>query len=114
MSNTANEYSRIVTYNAAGNVAQSRGGVPLNPLISKAQSIPGIAKCIVEAESPGYEISAMISNADFCFKGGFLKVVTFYKVRKRRESGPPRLSSFIVAEVLFNSDDEVIGTECYV
>lgn len=101
-------------YNEAGSVAQGRGSVPQSPLISKAQSIPGIAKCIGEAESPGYEISAMISNADFCFKGGFLKVVTFYKVRKRKESGPPRFSSTIVAEVLFNSDDEVISTECFI
>lgn len=82
-------------------------------LITKAQAVPGIAKCIGSAYAPGYEISAMISNSDFCFKGGFLKVVTFYKVRKRRQSFP-RLSTTIVAEVLFNSDEEVIATECFV
>lgn len=84
-----------------------------NLLVSKAQRIPGVAKCITDANAPGYEISAMISNSDFYFRGGFLKVVTFYKVRKRKASFP-RLSTTIVAEVLFNSDDEIIGTECFV
>jgi hypothetical protein len=83
-------------------------------LVSKAQALPGVATCIVKANTPGYEISAMISNSEFYLKGGFLKVVTFYKVRKRRQSAFPRLSTTIVAEVLFNSDEEVVGTECFV
>lgn len=99
-------------YNNPGGVAVANPS--LSELVSKAQSVPGVAKCIDSAFAPGYEISAMISNSDFCFKGGFLKVVTFYKVRKRRQSSYPRLSTTIVAEVLFNSDEEVIATECFV
>ena len=98
----------ITNNNTVGGISRTD-----NRLINMAQELPGVAKCIVNANSPGYEISAIISNSDFYFRGGFLKVVTFYKVRKRRASFP-RLSTTIVAEVLFNSDDEVIGTECFV
>lgn len=98
-------------YNNPGGVAVANPG--LENLVSKAQSLPGVAESIGNAHAPGYEISAMISNTDFCLKGGFLKVVTFYKVRKRRQSSFPRLSTTIVAEVLFNSDEEVIATECF-